>query len=64
MKPCWKDAPPWANWLARDTNGEWWWYSDQPCFDGDAWIFEGQADRARYTGAPNDSLEPRPIEPR
>lgn len=30
MKPDWKDAPEWANWLAMDKNGEWFWYEDQP----------------------------------
>lgn len=30
MKPDWKDAPEWANYLAQDKNGEWWWYGKQP----------------------------------
>lgn len=30
MKPKWKDAPNWANWLACDSNGEWSWYEFEP----------------------------------
>jgi len=26
MKPDWKDAPEWANYLAKDENSEWWWF--------------------------------------
>lgn len=30
MKPDWKDAPDWANWLAVDGWGQWFWFSDEP----------------------------------
>lgn len=30
MKPDWKDAPNWANWLAMDKDGEWWWFENEP----------------------------------
>lgn len=30
FKPSWKDAPQWANWLARDSDGRWYWYEDKP----------------------------------
>lgn len=29
-KPSWDDAPKWANWLAQDKDGSWWWYEEQP----------------------------------
>lgn len=29
-KPDWKDAPEWANWLAMDENGNWFWYQYKP----------------------------------
>lgn len=29
-KPDWKDAPKWAKWLAQDSDGEWFWYSEEP----------------------------------
>ncbi|MGL4752201.1 MAG: DUF3310 domain-containing protein [Aeromonadaceae bacterium] len=39
-KPSWKDAPEWAQWLAHDARGYWWWHSDEPtkmsslCYSG------------------------------
>lgn len=32
MKPDWKDAPEWAQWLAMDSDGEWYWYEHAPKF--------------------------------
>lgn len=29
-KPTWKDAPHWANWLAQDNDGSWYWYKVKP----------------------------------
>ncbi|MHB1956376.1 MAG: hypothetical protein ACYCOU_21820 [Sulfobacillus sp.] len=29
-KPDWKDAPPWAKWLATDEDGDWTWYEYKP----------------------------------
>jgi len=29
-KPSWDDAPPWAAYLAQDSDGEWFWYSEKP----------------------------------
>lgn len=30
MKPDWKDAPEWARFLAQDSDGEWFWYENEP----------------------------------
>ena len=30
MKPDWKDAPEWANYLAMDEDGYWCWYLRKP----------------------------------
>jgi len=30
MKPDWKDAPEWAQWLACDEDGNWYWYEEKP----------------------------------
>jgi hypothetical protein len=30
VKPDWKDAPEWANWLAMDEDGSWYWYESEP----------------------------------
>lgn len=50
--PRWKDAPDWANWLAQDGDGSWYWY-EQPIYaheDDDAWYeqkgFDGRIDDA------------------
>lgn len=29
-KPSWDDAPEWAQWLAQDANGQWYWYENCP----------------------------------
>lgn len=26
----WDDAPAWAQWLAQDEDGSWWWYEQRP----------------------------------
>jgi hypothetical protein len=30
MKPNWSDSPSWANYLAKDRDGEWFWTEDRP----------------------------------
>lgn len=30
MKPSWDDAPYWAEWLAMDGMGEWFWFESMP----------------------------------
>jgi hypothetical protein len=30
MKPQWKNAPQWANYLAQDRDCQWWWYATKP----------------------------------
>jgi hypothetical protein len=29
-KPSWEGAPEWAEWLAQDSDGEWFWFIDRP----------------------------------
>ena len=50
--PRWKDAPDWANYLAQDGDGSWYWY-EQPIYaheDNDVWYeqrgFSGRIDDA------------------
>jgi hypothetical protein len=50
--PRWRDAPDWANWLAQDGDGSWYWY-EHPIYareDYDAWYeqhgFGGRIDDA------------------
>ncbi len=35
-QPLWSKAPDWANWIAMDCIGSWWWAFDQPSWD---WYF-------------------------
>jgi hypothetical protein len=38
MKPSWDDAPEWANYLARDHDGSWWWYEHEPTLERGEWF--------------------------
>ena len=38
MKPEWKDAPDWANYLAQNGDGVWGWYEKSP-----EWVGEDQS---------------------
>jgi hypothetical protein len=65
MKPEWKNAPDWAQWLAQDEDGEWWWYELEPkqaCTD--AWSEWEGLHRAAFVPRHNaewkDTLEARP----
>ena len=29
-KPSWTDAPEWADYLAQDADGKWYWYENEP----------------------------------
>lgn len=42
-KPDWKDAPEWAQWLARDSNGLWYWYEMEPYVVDDLETWDNQA---------------------
>jgi hypothetical protein len=45
-KPDWKDAPDWANYLAKDVNGSWWWYEKKPKAEGSLWMKEKGSDQS------------------
>ena len=60
MKPDWKDAPEWAQWLAMDEDGVWVWYENKPVLK--VRIFfpsSGKYQDAKRLGF-RESLEPRP----
>lgn len=63
MKPDWKDAPEWANYVAMDSDGVWWWYRDEPYQEGEFWtIYTAQNEGTEPVDLINwrDSLEQRP----
>ena len=73
MKPDWKDAPEWANWLAMYEDGTWFWFKDEPYESADCGLLGGCWDPIDWPGVmekagetPHDfciwwqSLEKRP----
>lgn len=38
----WEEAPDWAEWVARDDCGAWYWYDKKPTFDAGFWCPVGQ----------------------
>lgn len=61
MKPSWNDAPEWAQYLAADKDGEWYWYEREPepgqtAFIPESFTEVGFAPLLNW----RDSLESRP----
>ncbi len=56
MKPDWKDAPEWANYLAQYPDGYWFWYEVKPySMDNGGWYVDGDT---RYAFAGESEREP------
>lgn len=62
MKPDWKDAPEWAQFVARDEDGEWWWYEHKPIVEYFRyWLpSTGRTEIAAHGNDWQHSLEQRP----
>lgn len=65
----WSKMPAWANWVAMDENGEWFWYSEEPRLNQclTEWIPSGSdcgqippEYTPTFTGNWHDSLVERP----
>lgn len=52
MKPKWDDAPGWAEWLAMDVYGNWFWYSAEPqkSFSRQEWWVPATNPKKRFAG--------------
>jgi hypothetical protein len=62
MKPDWKDAPEWANWVAKDNFGTWKWFRDKPFVnDNEMWLSGGPEEYCSKGDGFEESLEPRPV---
>ena len=62
MKPDWKDAPEWVNYLAMDSDGEWFWYECSPRSGPMSWIVsEGDHTYAGTEPYWRGTKEARPI---
>lgn len=59
-KPLWKDAPEWAGWLAKDSDGNWCWYEKKPVWSVDCWITDSGKECYANDPDPEETLEPRP----
>ncbi len=60
MKPSWDDSPIWAQWLAMDKDGMWFWYSLLPDIDEYQWCTDvGKCMSAKVNNWEN-SLQERP----
>ena len=58
--PSWDDAPEWANWLAMDENGDWYWYEYEPVPNGNSWIHFGRSFSADPSNGWQKTLQQRP----
>lgn len=59
-KPSWNDAPEWARWLARDDDGDWYWYESKPNWDRGMYVAEGKIELAADSLPLEGYLEERP----
>lgn len=60
MKPDWKDAPEWANYLAMDKTGDWYWYENEPSAGSVDWLSNGGLAGPCPAGEWEETLESRP----
>ena len=63
VKPDWKDAPEWANYLAQEYDGSWFWFELKPTADYqlETWIaLEGRCNQAFKKQEWASTLEQRP----
>lgn len=62
MKPDWKDAPEWADWLAMDSDGKWWWYECEPDLFKDCFFLSPDNGRSDFVIGHSwkETIEQRP----
>lgn len=63
-KPKWSEAPEWAQWLAQDESGDWYWYEKKPQANSLINEFRLETGRSAHAGNPvkewRKTLEKRP----
>ncbi|MFC7091932.1 hypothetical protein ACFQH5_20530, partial [Halomonas salifodinae] len=47
-KPSWDDAPEWAEWLAQDEDGSWWFFNGRPKLAADFWYHGDHKEDPRF----------------
>jgi hypothetical protein len=60
MKPDWKDAPEWAQYVAMDSNRVWYWFEKEPAMKRFFWELNDGDWQAIPEAHWQDSLEKRP----
>jgi len=61
MKPNWKDAPEWANYLAQDEDSVWYWFENKPQASIRMWMeYKGEYKIANPSKSWKKSLEKKP----
>ena len=58
----WTNAPEWANYLAMDDDGSWWWYELEPNIDRGEFYSDGAYEMALITGPHLIKRHPAPAE--
>ena len=64
MKPSWDDAPEWAQWLAMDESGRWWWYEFKPVCKEEYWLGDDFGNGDMEEALPNTSFWDKSLEQR
>lgn len=64
-KPNWKDAPSWANYLAQDDEGDWYWFENRPEATPFGWSYNpnfpaGRIRKSTEQSDWQDTVETRP----
>ena len=49
MKPDWTKAPVWANYVAKDQDGRWFWHEFKPTAASTGWLNKGHFSLARIS---------------
>ena len=63
VTPNWKEAPEWANYTARDEDGQWYCYETEPQMGKTLWLMDranGRFELAGIAPAWHETLEKRP----
>jgi len=57
--PNWQHAPSWANYVAMDQDGSWWWHEFEPTPCGSTWGGGGRVHPVSF-GAWRETMSERP----
>lgn len=62
FKPDWKDAPEWANYVAMDDDGSWWWFEKEPSYEQyGEWVTTRKSEQVVTGLDGSTTLEARPV---